>query len=192
MSKHYPQLNHIVQRVGWIILKCIMFWKIWRTTNHLAPTFLPLNSTDFLKRYWSVWSKTVTVMKTSCCLWHRHGVNRDRFLKTGLLEAHYTLLNVSYKIASGCISNRFNIVLRKLIIINQSGFIKGRYMGESISTTYDILFLFSSPSTLKRHSAEFFGNCFNQFSILFKFWFLNYEMVWYMTLVCTFILGLSF
>ena len=42
-----------------------------------------------------------------------------------------TLLNVIYKIASGCIAERLKTVLTKLIPSDQTGFISGRYIGEN-------------------------------------------------------------
>ena len=41
-----------------------------------------------------------------------------------------TLLNTSYKIASGCIANRIKQVLDKISNIDQTGFVKGRYLGD--------------------------------------------------------------
>ena len=50
-----------------------------------------------------------------------------------------TLLNVVYKIASGFIADRIKTVLDKLIIKDQTGFIKGRFIGENIRLIYDIM-----------------------------------------------------
>lgn len=50
-----------------------------------------------------------------------------------------TLLNVIYKIASGCIAERIKSVLSKLISEDQTGFINGRYIGENTRLMYDIL-----------------------------------------------------
>jgi hypothetical protein len=41
-----------------------------------------------------------------------------------------SLLNVVYKIASGCIAERLKTKLNKLINRDQTGFIKGRFIGE--------------------------------------------------------------
>lgn len=43
-----------------------------------------------------------------------------------------SLLNVVYKVASGCIANRIKSLLDKLINKDQTGFIKGRFIGENI------------------------------------------------------------
>ena len=41
--------------------------------------------------------------------------------------------------ASGCIANRNKTVLDILIDKDQTGFIKGRYIGENIRIVYDIM-----------------------------------------------------
>ena len=50
-----------------------------------------------------------------------------------------TLLNTVYKIASGVISTRIKSVLNKLISKDQTGFLKGRYIGENTRLIYDIM-----------------------------------------------------
>ena len=50
-----------------------------------------------------------------------------------------TLLNCIYKIAFGCIANRIKNVLDNIIAKDQTGFIKGRYIGENIRLIYDIM-----------------------------------------------------
>ena len=50
-----------------------------------------------------------------------------------------TLLNIVYKIASSCIAGRLKTVLPQLIHVDQKGFLKGRYIGESIRLLYDTL-----------------------------------------------------
>ena len=44
-----------------------------------------------------------------------------------------------YKIASGCIAERIKLFLDKLIHKDQTGFIKGRFIGENIRLIYDIM-----------------------------------------------------
>ena len=51
-----------------------------------------------------------------------------------------TLLNISYKLASGCIANRIKSVLPEIINDCQKGFLKGRYIGENIRLIYDLMF----------------------------------------------------
>ena len=50
-----------------------------------------------------------------------------------------SLLNVIYKIASGCIAERIKKILDKLISKDQTGFIKGRFIGENIRIIYDVM-----------------------------------------------------
>ena len=50
-----------------------------------------------------------------------------------------TLLNLVYKLASGCIAERIKLVLNKLISNDQTGFLSGRYIGENTRFIYDIL-----------------------------------------------------
>ena len=50
-----------------------------------------------------------------------------------------TLLNVIYKIASGCIAQRLKSVLPKLISSDQTGFLSGWYIGENIRLIYDLM-----------------------------------------------------
>ena len=50
-----------------------------------------------------------------------------------------TLLNSIYKLVSGCIADRIKPHLDILIHGDQKGFVSGRYIGEAIRTTYDIL-----------------------------------------------------
>ena len=50
-----------------------------------------------------------------------------------------TLLNSLYKLISGCIAERIKPVLDKIINPDQKGFVAGRYIGEAIRTTFDIM-----------------------------------------------------
>ena len=50
-----------------------------------------------------------------------------------------SLLNCTYKIASGAIANRIKTVLDKLINKDQTGFLSGRYVGENTRILYDIM-----------------------------------------------------
>ena len=50
-----------------------------------------------------------------------------------------TLLNVVYKIGSTCIANRLKLVLPKLVDEDQTGFIKGRFLGDNIRLLYDTI-----------------------------------------------------
>lgn len=50
-----------------------------------------------------------------------------------------SLLNVDYKIATKTIANRIKRVLNSLINVNQTGFIKGRYIGENVRTIIELI-----------------------------------------------------
>jgi len=50
-----------------------------------------------------------------------------------------TLLNVYFKIASKAIAKRFESILPSLIHSDQTGFVKGRYIGENIRLVIDIM-----------------------------------------------------
>jgi hypothetical protein len=50
-----------------------------------------------------------------------------------------SLLNTDYKILSACIANKIKPHLPKLINRDQTGFIKGRYIGENIRTVLDVI-----------------------------------------------------
>ena len=54
-------------------------------------------------------------------------------------NASITLLNVDYKLATKCIARRFEKVLPHLIESDQTGYIKGRYLGENIGVFSDII-----------------------------------------------------
>lgn len=50
-----------------------------------------------------------------------------------------SLLNIVYKIGSSSIANRIKPLLNKLIHENQTGFIKGRYIGDNVRLIYDLM-----------------------------------------------------
>lgn len=50
-----------------------------------------------------------------------------------------TLLNTDYKIAAKSISNRLKTVLNKIISPNQTGFRKGKFIGENIRFVLDLI-----------------------------------------------------
>ena len=50
-----------------------------------------------------------------------------------------TLLDAIYKMVSGCIANRIKPCLDTIIHGDQKGFVAGRYIGEAIRSTYDII-----------------------------------------------------
>ena len=50
-----------------------------------------------------------------------------------------SLLNITYKIASGCIATRIKKVLPSIIDYDQCGFMSGRFTGDNIRLVYDVL-----------------------------------------------------
>ena len=52
-----------------------------------------------------------------------------------------SLLNITYKIFSGCMAARLKTVLIDIIHENQKGFLKNRFIGENIRQLYDIMFI---------------------------------------------------
>ena len=60
-----------------------------------------------------------------------------------LLDLHnwrpITLLNIDLKIAAKAIAKRLETVLPNLILLDQTGFVKGRYIGENIRLISDVL-----------------------------------------------------
>ena len=49
------------------------------------------------------------------------------------------LLNGIYKSASGCIAEHIKTVSDKIISRDQTGFLKGRFIGENIRLIYDLM-----------------------------------------------------
>lgn len=50
-----------------------------------------------------------------------------------------SLLNVDYKILTKVIAKRIENVLPTLINLDQTGYVKGRYIGENIRLIYDLI-----------------------------------------------------
>ena len=50
-----------------------------------------------------------------------------------------SLLNVSYKIISTWVAERMKKVLSKIIHMDQTEFLSGRFIGENIRVVYDII-----------------------------------------------------
>lgn len=50
-----------------------------------------------------------------------------------------TLLNVSYKIIAGAIASRIRRVLPSVVDKDQTGFMKGRFIGDNTRLTYDLI-----------------------------------------------------
>ena len=86
-------------------------------------------------------------MKMKTCQFHKNKnkallqyypkKNNDiRFLKTW---RPISLLNTDYKIMTKCIATRLKNNLIKIINKNQSGFIKGRYIGDNIRSLLEVI-----------------------------------------------------
>ena len=79
-----------------------------------------------------------------------------------------TLLNCTYKMASGCTANRLKTILDKIIEKYQTCFIKGRYIGENIRMIYDIkqyIELHNIPGLLLLEGIRLFGMVFYRLDI---------------------------
>ena len=110
---------------------------------------------EFLKMFWCKLKSLITRALNHCyrkgelSVRLRHAIincipkgNKTRiFLKNW---RPISLLSVLYKLVSGTIANRTKSCLHNLISNTQTGFIKGRYIGES--------------SILKKRSIQFLGN----------------------------------
>ena len=87
-----------------------------------------------------------------------------------------SLLNVDYKIATKVIANRIKNVLPKLIHETQTGFMKGRYIGENIRLIFEtidnvdeqnlpgILFFSDYEKAFDRISHDFLFKCLRHFN----------------------------
>ena len=107
-------------------------------------------TSEFFKVFWKdlgsfvVRSLNHGFLAGQCSVTQRHGIivcipkgDKPRhFLKNW---RPITLLNITYKIASGVISQRIKTVLSKIINEDQTGFLSGRYIGENIRTVYDVM-----------------------------------------------------
>ena len=61
------------------------------------------------------------------------------------------MLNIAYKIASGCIARRIKAKLPQIISPDQTGFMADRFIGDNIRLVYDVL-AEANTSPKKRHS----------------------------------------
>ena len=50
-----------------------------------------------------------------------------------------TLLNVDYKIATRALAKRLQVIMTSIINSDQTGYVKGRYIGENVRLIQDVL-----------------------------------------------------
>ena len=55
------------------------------------------------------------------------------------LETYFPILNVDYKIASKALAARLCKIIPSLVHSDQSGFVKGIFIGESVRTISDLM-----------------------------------------------------
>lgn len=107
-------------------------------------------SSEFYKNFWKDLGSFITwAINTSYELLHFSETNKLGIItcipKEGKPKQYLknwrpiSLLNVVYKLASGCIAERLKKVLDKLINRDQTGFLKGRFIGENIRLVYDLM-----------------------------------------------------
>ena len=70
-----------------------------------------------------------------------------------------TLLNSIYKMVSGVIAERIRPALDTIIHGDQKGFVAGRYIGEAIRSTYDIMQWANENHKVGLHLASSKSNC---------------------------------
>jgi exonuclease III len=85
-----------------------------------------------------------------------------------------TLLNVLYKLISGCLSNRMKSSLDVIISDTQSGFMKGRYIGENTRFIYDLMSYTESKNIPGLLVLVDFEKAFDSVSWCFMYKVLNY------------------
>ncbi|KAL9968540.1 hypothetical protein ACROYT_G020647 [Oculina patagonica] len=108
-------------------------------------------STEFLKFFWPelksliVESFNYAFLNGSLSISQRRGIislipkkNKDKTILENLRPI--SLLNVDYKILTKVLANRLEKVLPKIINPDQTGYVKGRYIGENIRLIQDLMF----------------------------------------------------
>ena len=107
--------------------------------------------TEFLKFFWPelksliVESFNYAFLNGSLSISQRRGIislipkkNKDKTILENLRPI--SLLNVDYKILTKVLANRLEKVLPKIINPDQTGYVKGRYIGENIRLIQDLMF----------------------------------------------------
>ena len=117
-------------------------------------------TTEFLKYFWPelkaliVGSFNYAFASSSLSISQRRGIisfipqkNKDETILENLRPI--SLLNVDYKILTKVLANRLEKVLPKIINPDQTGYVKGHYIGENIRLIQDLMFYLekeNSPS----------------------------------------------
>ena len=107
-------------------------------------------SSEFLKVFWTRLKYIITNAINYCYKIGKLSISMRQSIITCLPKGNkdrqflkhwrpISLLCVIYKMASAAIAERIKPYLEKLISKNQSGFLKGRYIGESTRLIYDIM-----------------------------------------------------
>ena len=107
-------------------------------------------SSEFLKVFWNRLKYIITNAINYCYKTGKLSISMRQSIITCLPKGNkdrqslknwrpISLLCVIYKMASAAIAERIKPFLEKLISKNQSGFLKGRYIGESTRLIYDIM-----------------------------------------------------
>ena len=108
-------------------------------------------SAEFYKFFWSDLGTVMTAsfnyafQKGLLSISQKRGIisliskkNKDKTLLENLRPV--SLLNVGYKILTNSIAKRLEKVLPKIINSNQTGYIKGRFMGQNVRLIQDVMF----------------------------------------------------
>ena len=108
-------------------------------------------TTEFLKNFWPelkdliVGSFNYAFASGSLSISQRRGIislippkNKDKTILENLRPI--SLLNVDYKILTKVLATRLEKVLPKIINPDQTGYVKGRYIGENIRLIQDLMF----------------------------------------------------
>ena len=107
-------------------------------------------TSEFYKRFWeeigddAVQSINSAFDKGELSICQRRGLitllpNKDMPIDVLNNLRPVTLLNVDYKIATKVIANRLAKVLPDIICLNQTGYVKNRYIGENVRLIADII-----------------------------------------------------
>ena len=149
-DKEVPKLNNIEKaNMEGLISKSEALYALKNTSNNKSP-----GSSGFSAEFYKVfWIDLGDFLVRSINYGYAHGklsVTQRQGVITCLPKAnkskHFlknwrpiSLLNIEYKIASSCIAERIKKVLPRIINKDQTGFVKGRYIGENIRLVYDVI-----------------------------------------------------